>query len=155
MAGFMMTRFICSLVLAVATAGCATFGRAPLTVKTSCSADQAWAAALASMNDFTLRDTDREDGTIATEWTNMKSDELAGLFQRKANRERARFFLNLEQDRETVTISVRQAREYFSPMGVQSQSTRWRRIPPSAEEEQRVIDRLSNQLKDKGCAILG
>ncbi len=154
MADCMMTRFICFLVLAIATAGCATFGRAPLTVTTSCSPAQAWDASLESVKHLTFRHTDQEKGVIATEWTTMTSGQKAGAFGREANRERARFFLNLEPDRETVAISVRQVREYFSPMGVQSQSTRWRRIPPLAEEEQRLVQQLSNRLKDKGCAIL-
>ena len=150
----MVTRFLCSLVLAATTAGCATFGRAPLTVTASCSPEQAWDASLESVKSLTLRHTDQAKGVIATEWATMDSGKQAGVFEREANRERARFFLNLEPNQQAVTISVRQIREYFSPMGVQSQSTRWRRIPPLAEEEQRMVQQLSNQLKDKGCAIL-
>ena len=101
-----------------------------------------------------LHHTDQENGVIATEWATMDSGKRAGVFERKANRERARFFLNLEPNQQAVTISVRQIREYFSPMGVQSQSTRWRRIPPDAKEEQRLVQQLSVHLEDEGCAIL-
>jgi len=59
-----------------------------------------------------------------------------------------------EQDPQAIEISIHQVREFFSPMGVQSQSTHWRRIPPVVEEEQRLAQRISNQLRDKGCATL-
>ncbi len=154
MTDFMMTRFICALVLATTTAGCAAFGRAPLAVTTSCSPAHAWDSALESVKHLTLRRTDQDNGVIATEWMVVPSGKKSGVFTREGNRERARFFLNLEPVQQTVTISIRQIREYFSPMGVQSQSTRWRRIPPLAEEEHHVMQRLSNHLKDRGCAIL-
>ncbi len=146
---------VLSLFLVVSTTGCAVFSDAPpLTVKTSCSPEQAWEAALAGVSQLKIDDKDKEKGTITTEWAVMESGQLAGVFQRDANRERARFFLVLDRLRDAVIISVRQAREYFSPMGVQSQSTRWRRMSPLAKEERRVIQQVSNRLKEDGCAIL-
>ncbi len=150
----MVMRGIFVLVLVATTAGCATFGRAPLTVTTACSLEQAWDASLESVKHLTLHHTDKDKGVIVTEWTTMTSGQKAGVFERKANRERTRFFLTLEPDQQAVTISVRQAREYFSPMGVQSQSTRWRRIPPLAGDEQRLVQQLSEHLKETGCAVL-
>ncbi len=148
------TGFICALVLVTITAGCATLGRAPLAVTTSCSPKQAWEAALAGVSELVVSTQDKDDGAIVTDWAIMASDQAAGVFQRTANRERARFLLDVTPAGETATISVRQIREYFSPMGVQSQSTKWRRIPAMAEEERRVMQRVSNELKERGCAIL-
>lgn len=146
---------VLSLFLIVSTTGCAAFsGAPPLTVKTSCSPEQAWEAALAGVSALKIDDKDKEKGSITTEWAVMESGQLAGVFQRTANRERARFFLALDRHRDAVTISVRQTREYFSPMGVQSQSTRWRRMSPLAEEERRVMQRVSARLKEDGCTIL-
>ena len=151
----MIRSVVLSLLLIVSTTGCAMFsGARALTVKTSCSPEQVWEATLAGMGGLTLHTKDKENAEIVTEWANLESAQLAGVFQRAANRERARFFVNLKPDGETVTVSVYQAREYFSPMGVRSQSTRWKRIPPLAEEEQRLIQRLSTSLKENGCAIL-
>ncbi|MDD9860728.1 MAG: hypothetical protein OXU40_09845 [Nitrospira sp.] len=146
---------VLSLFLVVSTTGCAAFsGAPPLAVKTSCSPEQAWEAALAGVSSLKIDDKDKEKGTITTQWAVMESGQLAGVFQRNANRERARFFLALDRHSDDVTISVRQTREYFSPMGVQSQSTRWRRMSPLAEEEHRVMQRISARLKEDGCAIL-
>jgi len=146
---------VLSVFLVVSTTGCAAFsGAPPLTVKTSCSPEQAWEAALAGVSALKIDDKDKEKGTITTEWAVMESGQQAGVFQRNANRERARFFLALDRHRDDVTISVRQTREYFSPMGVQSQSTRWRRMSPLSEEERRVMQRVSARLKEDGCAIL-
>ncbi len=134
--------------------GCATFSGAPPTVKASCSYEQAWSVSLASVDEFELRQIDKEKGVIATEWIALTSKRKAGVLKRDANQERARFFLNLEKNPQAIEISVHQVREFFSPMGVQSQSTHWRRIPPVVEEEQRLAQRISNQLRDKGCATL-
>jgi len=145
---------VLSFLLFVSTVGCATLSSVPLTVRASCSYEQAWSVSLASVDEFELRQIDKEKGVIATEWMALTSKRKAGVLKRDANQERARFFLNLEQDPQTIEISIRQIREFFSPMGVQSQSTHWRRIPPIVEEEQRLAQRISNQLRDKGCATL-
>jgi uncharacterized lipoprotein len=145
---------VLSLFLVVSTVGCATVSGAPSTVKSGCSYDQAWSVALASVDEFALTQTDKDKGVISTEWMGFASKRTAGMFSRDANQERARFFVNLKPAGRAVEISIRQAREFFSPMGVQSQSTSWRRIPPIAEEERRLAQRITNQLRDKGCTII-
>lgn len=145
---------VLSVFLVVSTVGCATFSGVPHTVKAGCSYDQAWAVALASVDEFELRDIDKIKGVIATEWLAFDSKRTAGVFSRDVNKERARFFLNLNPASQAIEISVHQVREFFSPMGARSQSTSWRRIPPIAEEERRLAQRISNKLKDKGCTVL-
>ena len=146
---------VLSLFLVVSTVGCATVSGAPHTVNAGCSYDQAWSVALATMNEFALSKSDKDKGVIETEWTNFASRRKAGAFQRQANRERARFYLNVEAVRQPVRISVRQAREFFSPVGARSQGIAWKRIPPNAEEERRLIQRITNQLLSEGCTVVG
>ncbi len=150
----MRRHIVLSLFLVVSTVGCATVSGAPSTVKSGCSYDQAWAVAIASVDEFALSKTDKDKGVIATEWMGFVSKRTAGMFSRDANQERARFFVNLKPAGRAVEISVQQAREFFSPMGAQSQSTSWRRIPPIAEEERRLAQRITNQLRDEGCTII-
>ncbi|MEC4674459.1 MAG: hypothetical protein VST68_09740, partial [Nitrospirota bacterium] len=109
--------------------------------------------ALASVNEFELRALDKNNGVIETEWLAFTSQRKAGLLQRDANQERARFFINLKSTQGATQVSVRQFREFFSPMGVQSQAVQWRRIPPISEEEQRLVQRISHKLEAKGCTI--
>ncbi len=143
------------LFLIVSTVGCATMSSAPSTVKAGCSYDQAWSVALASMNEFVLTQEDKNKGVIETEWATFASEQSIGVFQRQGNKERARFFVNVEAARQPVTISVRQAREFFSPVGARSQGIAWKRIPPDAEEERRLIQRITNQLLSEGCTVVG
>lgn len=146
-------RLVVSFFLLISTGGCASLSDAPSVMKTGCSFDQAWAVALASVDEFELRDVDQASGVIATEWIGFASQRKSGAFQRDVNEERARFFLNVEASRPT-RISVQQIREFYSPMGARSQVT-WRRIPPIAEEEQRLLGRITKQLLDKGCTVVG
>ena len=149
----MGSHVVLSLFLVLSTVGCATLSGAPHTVKTGCAYDQAWSVALASVDEFELREVDQAGGVIATEWMGFASQRKAGAFQRDVNEERARFFLNVEASRPT-RISVQQVREFYSPMGARSQVT-WKRIPPIAEEEQRLLGRITKQLLDKGCTVVG
>jgi hypothetical protein len=142
------------LSLWLLTFGCASLSSTPK-VTTSCSFDEAWSVSLASVDEFELRRIDKPKGIIETEWIAIDSKKTSGFitFQRDVNAERARFFLNLSQHPIGAEISILQAREFFSPMGVQSQSNKWRRIPPIAEEEQRLAQRISTKLKAMGCTI--
>ena len=151
----MRRHVVLSLFLVVSTVGCASLSGAPSTVKAACSYDQAWSVALTSVDEFALSKTDKDKGVIATEWMGFASKRTAGMFSRDANQERARFFVNLETDRQPIRILVRQAREFFSPVGARSQGIAWKRIPPVAEEERRLIQRITNQLRDKGCTVVG
>ena len=145
---------ILSLFLVVSTVGCAAVSGAPHTVKAACSYDQAWTVALASMDEFVLTQEDKDKGVIETDWATFASDRSVGVFQRQGNKERARFFVNVEAARQPVRISVRQAREFFSPVGARSQGIAWKRVPPDAEEERRLVQRITNQLLSEGCTII-
>ena len=107
------------------------------------------------MDEFALTQEDKDKGMIATEWATFASGQLAGAFQRQGNKERARFFVNVEAARQPINISVRQTREFFSPVGARSQGIAWKRIPPNAEEERRLVQRITNQLLSEGCTVVG
>ena len=146
------------LGIVLVTLGCGSMLYTPK-VTTSCGFDQAWSVALASVDEFEIRRIDQEDGLIETEWIGLASKTKSGFslfesFARDSNQERARFFINITPEPPGTHIVVQQDREIFSSMGVQSQSNPWRRIPPIEEEEQRLANRISNQLRAKGCTIL-
>ena len=148
-------QLILSLFLAVSTVGCAAVSGAPSTVKAGCSYDQAWAVTLASMTEFVLTQEDKDKGAIETDWTSFASQRTLGAFQRQGNKERARFLVDVEAGRQPVRISVRQDREFFSPAGARSQGIAWKRIPPNAEDEQRLVQRITNNLLSEGCTVVG
>ena len=139
--------------LGSAISGCGGIFPSAPTVLTACSFDQAWAIALASVNEFELRQVDKVGGKIETEWLLFDSRRLAGVLARNENKERMRFFVTLSRRPTGIQIETFQMREYFSPLGLQSQRG-WRRIPPDEQEEQRLANRISQRLKVKGCAIL-
>ena len=132
--------------------GCGGIFPSAPTVLTACSFDQAWAIALASVNEFEVRRVDKISGKIETEWMLFNSKRGAGLFARSEIKERMRFFVTLSRRPTGIQIETFQMREYFSPLGLQSQQG-WRRIPPDEQEEQRLANRISQRLKVKGCAI--
>ncbi len=144
-----------SLLLVILTVGCAAVSGAPSTVKAGCSYDQAWAVTLAGMTEFVLTQEDKDKGVIETDWATFASQRTYGVFQRQGNKERVRFVVNVDAARQPVRISVRQAREFFSPGGARSQGIAWKRIPPNAEEEQRLVRRITNNLLSEGCPVVG
>jgi len=150
----MCRHIVFSVFLVVSTVGCAAVSGAPHTVKAGCSYDQAWSVVLSSMNEFVLTQEDKDKGVIETEWATFASQRSIVVFQRQGNKERARFFVKVEAARQPVGISVRQAREFFSPMGARSQGIAWKRVPPSAEEERRLVQRITKQLLSEGCTVV-
>ena len=146
---------VLSLFLIVFAVGCAAVSGAPGIVKAGCSYDQAWAVTLASMSEFALTQEDKDKGAIETDWATFPSKRTYGVFQRQGNKERARFRVNVKADRQPVRISVQQDREFFSPGGARSQGIAWKRVPPNAEEEQRLARRITNNLLSDGCTVVG
>ncbi len=129
-------------------AGCAGLFGAPV-VRTSCTFDEAWSVALASLNEFEIRRVDRRRGTIETDWVVVQAMTKAGLLQRDVNRERVRFLLQVTQENEGANVAVHQLREQWSPMGAQYRE--WRRAPPITEEEKLLAQRIRQRLKSRKC----
>lgn len=150
------TRFR-SVVLGVGVAlimgGCFGFLQKTPQMTSSCAFDQAWPLTLASLDRFGFREVNQEKGTIATDWILLSSRKSSGFFGRDMNKVRMRFLVAITpQQSKGIQIRVSQIREFFSPMGVQSQSG-WRRIAPVEEEIQDVVQVIANKLRSKGCRI--
>ena len=146
-----MNRSLISIcILFLVSLGCAGWYSAPR-VATTCSPDDTWGAALASLQEFELRRVDKANGVIETGWIAVHNPKSAkgGIFQRSMNQERARFILNITPEQNGSQISVKQIREFWSPQGVQSRA--WRQIPPHEEQERQLATRIQTRLKRQAC----
>ena len=130
--------------------GCAGWYSAPR-VATTCSPEDTWSGALASLQEFELRQVDKASGVIETAWIAVHNPKTvsSGLFHRSMNEERARFIVTITPDKTGSQIIVKQIREFWSPQGVQSRS--WRQIPPHEEQERQLAARIQNRLKRQAC----
>ncbi len=120
-----------------------------LKVRTSCSFDQAWSVALASLKEFEIRRIDQQKGMIETDWVVVRAMTKAGAFQRDVNKERVRFILDVVPEHGGASVAVHQLREQWSPMGVRYRE--WRRLPPLEDEEARLARRIHQRLKSRKC----
>ena len=139
-----------SFVVVFFVSGCASWFSTPR-VMTTCSTDDAWNVALASLQEFELRQIDKEEGVIETDWIAVHNPKTvsAGAMRRPINQERARFILNIIPEKNGSQITVKQIREFFSPQGVQSRS--WRQIPGHEEQERQLARRINSRLKRQAC----
>ncbi len=128
--------------------GCAGLFGAPK-VTTSCSFDQAWSIALASLEEFEIRRIDQDKGTIETDWVVVQAMTKAGVLRRDVNKERVRFVLDVIPENGGASVAVHQLREQWSPMGVRYRE--WRRIPPLEDEQARLARRIHQRLKARKC----
>ena len=128
--------------------GCAGLSGAPK-VTTSCSFDQAWSAALASLDEFEIRRVDQQNGTIETDWLVVQAMTRAGVLRRDVNKERVRFVLDVVPEHGGASVAVHQMREQWSPMGVRYRE--WRRMPPLDDEQARLARRIHQRLKARKC----
>jgi len=129
-------------------AGCAGLFGAPK-VTTPCSSDQAWSAALASLEEFEIRRIDQDNGTIETDWVVVQAESKAGILRRDVNKERVRFILDVVPENAGASVVVHQMREQWSPMGVRYRE--WRQIPSFEDEEARLAQRIHQRLKSQKC----
>lgn len=140
--------FLFGISLLLLQAGCVSWSNAP-SIATTCSLDQTWSVALASLQEFELRRIDKESKVIETDWIAVQPSRLSGLAGRDINEERARFVLTIQPNHGQSTVTVKQIREFWSPQGVQSRY--WRQIPANEEQERQLASRIHGQLKRAQC----
>jgi len=129
--------------------GCVGWTSAP-SVETTCSLEQTWSVALASLQEFELRKIDQKNRIIETDWVAVQPSRTSGLMNRNINEERARFILTIEpKDTGQSSVTVKQIREFWSPQGVQSRS--WRQIPSNEDQERQLAARIQAKLKRAPC----
>src|SRR5262249_20945228 len=113
-------------------------------------------AALEAGKDRPAQVQDKTKGLIETGWVEMEGTERSyGIFEREAfgNRERARITVMVKQLNDVTSVSVLENRQrWHLKGGITQQATKWWPVDPSPEAEAKVVNRLNNKLKEKGCA---
>jgi hypothetical protein len=120
-----------------------------------CSYDFVWDAALESVKDRPVQVQNKDKGLIETGWVEMEGTERSyGIFDREGfgNRERARMTVMVKRLNDVTSVSVLENRQrWHLKGGITQQATKWWPVDPSPEAEAKVVDRLNNKLKEKGC----
>lgn len=150
-----MRASILALIGSLACSGCASLSGSKDQFFV-CPFDVVWDAALESVKDRPAQVQDKTKGLIETGWVEMEGTERSyGIFDREAfgNRERARMTVMVKRLNDVTSVSVLENRQrWHLKGGITQQATRWWPIDPSAEAETKVVNRLNNKLKEKGCA---
>jgi len=150
-----MRASILALIGSLACSGCASLSGSKDQFFV-CPFDVVWDAALESVKDRPAQVQDKTKGLIETGWVEMEGTERSyGIFDREAfgNRERARMTVMVKRLNDVTSVSVLENRQrWHLKGGITQQATRWWPIDPSAEAQTKVVNRLNNKLKEKGCA---
>jgi hypothetical protein len=149
-----MRASLLALIGSLAWSGCATISGSNDQFFV-CSYDVVWEAALASVRDRPAQVQDKDKGLIETGWIEMEgTDRPYGIFDREGfgNRERARITVAVKRLNDVTSVSVLENRQrWHLKGGITQQATKWWPVDPSAEAEAKVVERLNNKLKEKGC----
>ena len=149
-----MRAIILALIGSLSCSGCASLGGSKDQFFV-CSYDVVWDAALESLKDRPVQVQNKDKGLIETGWVEMEGTERAyGIFDREGfgNRERARMTVMVKRLNDVTSVSVLENRQrWHLKGGITQQATKWWPVDPSPEAEAKVVDRLNNKLKEKGC----
>ena len=133
--------------VACGLAGC--LSSSPPSARSSCSFEQVWDTAIASLEGSQLESADKANGRIETAWLEVPSQSHAGILERDVNKERVKYIVEVQQDAATTAATVQQRREQWTPMGVRMRQ--WRAIVPNSSEEMTLANEIARRLKEKGC----
>ena len=128
-------------------AGCAS--SSPPSARTSCSFEQVWDTAIASLEGSRLESADKANGRIETAWLEVPSQSQAGIMERDVNKERVKYIVEVQREAAAAAATVQQRREQWTPMGVRMRQ--WREIPANSSEEMTLANEIARRLKEKGC----
>lgn len=149
-----MRASILALIASLACSGCATLSGSNDQFFV-CSYDVVWDAAVESVKDRPVQVQNKDNGLIETGWIEMEGTERSyGIFEREGfgNRERARMTVAVKKLNDVTSVSVLENRQrWHLKGGITQQATKWWPVDPSAEAEAKVVERLNNRLKEKGC----
>ena len=128
-------------------AGC--LSSSPPNARSSCSFEQVWDTAIASLEGSHLESADKANGRVETAWLEVPSQNRAGIMGRDVNKERVKYIVEVQRATAATAATVQQRREEWTAMGVRMRQ--WRAIPSNQSEEAALVTQISNRLREKGC----
>jgi hypothetical protein len=141
--------FIYLVVFCVACGLAGCLSSSPPSARSSCSFEQVWDTAIASLEGSQLESANKANGRIETAWLEVPSQSHAGILERDVNKERVKYLVAVQRDAAATTATVQQRREQWTPMGVRMRQ--WQAIPPDSSEEMALGNKIARRLKEKGC----
>ena len=141
--------FIYLVVFYVACGLPGCLSSSPPCARSSCSFEQVWDTAIASLEGSQLEFADKANGRIKTAWLEVPSQSQAGILERDVNKERVKYIVEVQPDAAATTATVQQRREQWTPMGVRMRQ--WQAIPADSSEEMTLANQIARRLKEKGC----
>jgi hypothetical protein len=140
-------RLLLILFIYMVVTACSTGGSEPIT--SSCSFEQVWDTSIAALEGLRLESADKSKGVVETDWTEVAASSRAGILQREVNKERFKYIITLNSQNAGPSVTVRQLRQQWSPMGARMRQ--WRAMQENSSEEAALATEISRRLKDKGC----
>ena len=126
--------FLIYLVVFCVACGLAGCLSSPTTsARSSCSFEQVWDTAIASLEGSQLESADKTNGRIETAWLEVPSQNRAGIMNRDVNKERVKYIVEVQRDVASAAATVQQRREQWTPMGARMRQ--WRALPADQAEE--------------------
>jgi hypothetical protein len=141
--------FIYLVVFFMACGLASCLSSSPPSARSSCSFEQVWDTAIASLEGSQLESADKANGRIETTWSEVPSQSRAGIMERDVNKERVKYIVEVQRDAAATAATVQQRREQWTPMGVRMRQ--WRAIPADSSEEMTLANEITRRLKEKGC----
>jgi|GEM_PF-2937235 uncharacterized lipoprotein len=118
-----------------------------------CGYDTVWEETLRALEPATFAATDKRHGRIETEWEKGMADQTSGIMGRSdLVQERSSIVVSLARQRNNTEVRVIHVRQQRHLGG--TRSLRWRHVPSSPEVENRMLARIHDRLKQRGCGPL-
>ncbi len=108
--------------------------------------EETWQAVAETLEglDISIREADKAEGKIETEWFYRESEKYMGLLHGGYWKERYKMHLQLVTRGDTTTVTIRSLAEEKRPGG--TQAYRWKRMASSGEVEEFIFKEIGKSL---------
>ena len=118
-----------------------------------CGYDTVWEETLRALEPATFATADKYNGRIETEWEKGMADQTSGIMGRSdLVQERSSIVVTLARQRDDTEVRVFHVRQRHHLVG--ARSLRWQHVPSSPEVEYKILARIHDRLKQRGCGPL-
>jgi hypothetical protein len=149
----MQVKLVAVLVGCLALTSCASVGGLQERYLV-CPYDVLWEATLDAVKDRPVLVKDKTKGVIETDWLEVPVSRAYGVFQRELAeaKDRTKVYAEVKRLEDVSKVSFAETRQRWKFRGG-SRLFGWDAAEPSEEDMAKLMDRLTNKLKEQGCTL--